>query len=132
MPNHFKYRVYDAARDLSRVVHESIETLDVHRVPGLRGQLLASVASIAANIAEGAGAGSNAKLLSHLNVAMGSSHETRTHLSRAKVEGQLPLPLYFRCDNKAAVVETMLAALIRAILENDARRTNATIKSRRP
>ena len=52
MPNHFNLRVYEAARELSRVVHESLETHDVTRVPGLRGQLIEAAGSIAANTAE--------------------------------------------------------------------------------
>ncbi len=124
MPNHFSLRVYDAACELSRVVYESLEAHDVTRVPGLRGQLLNSVGSIAANTAEGAGRGSSAQFLHQLRIALGSANETRTHLMRARSEARLPTKLYFVCDSKALVTARMLASLIRRIEEDEAHRRN--------
>jgi four helix bundle protein len=129
MPNHFNLRVYDAACELSRVVHESLDVHSVHRVPGLRVQLLEAAASIAANTAEGAGRGSAAKFLNHLRIALGSANETRTHLKRAKDEGRLPLKLFFQCDAKALVTSRMLASLIRRIEQDEAHRENEQRRS---
>jgi len=124
MPNHFNLRVYDAACELSRVVHESLEAHDVTRVPGLRAQLIEAAGSIAANTAEGAGRGSAARFLNHLRIALGSANETRTHLTRARSEARLPTKQYFLCDSKALVTARMLASLIRRIEEDEARRQN--------
>ena len=124
MPNHFNLRVYDAACELSRVVFESLEAHDVTRVPGLRGQLLSSAGSIAANTAEGAGRGSAARFLNHLRIALGSANETRTHLQRARSEARLPTKAYFLCDAKALVTARMLASLIRRIEQDEAHREN--------
>ena len=84
MPNHFNLRVYGAACELSWVVQQCLDAFDVTRVPGLRGQLLSAVGSIAANTSEGAGRGSTAQFLKHLRIALGSANETRTHLKRAR------------------------------------------------
>ena len=124
MPNHFNLRVYDAACELSRVVHECLETFDVTRVPGLRGQLITAVGSIAANTSEGAGRGSTAQFVNQLRIALGSANETRTHLLRARAEARLPSKPYFLCDAKALVTARMLASLIRRIEEDEARKTN--------
>ena len=131
MPNHFNLRVYDAACELSRVIHDSLEAHSVHRVPGLRAQLLEAAGSIAANTAEGAGRGSTAKFLNHLRIALGSANETRTHLHRAKDEARLPIKLYFVCGSKALVTARMLASLIRRIEQDEAHRTNAKRTKRR-
>jgi len=124
MPNHFNLRVYDAACELSRVVHESLEAHDVTRVPGLRAQLLSAVGSIAANTSEGAGRGSTAQFVNQLRIALGSANETRTHLARARSEARLPTKQYFVCDAKALVTARMLASLIRRIEEDEAHRQN--------
>ncbi|WP_309670515.1 four helix bundle protein [Gemmatimonas sp.] len=116
--------MYDAAKQVSRVVHESLETHSVHRVPGLRAQLIDAAGSIAANTSEGASRGSASKFLNHLRIALGSANETRTHLQRAKDEAKLPMKLYFACDAKALVTAKMLASLIRRIEEDEARRDN--------
>lgn len=124
MPNHFNLRVYDAACELSRVVHEALEAHDVTRVPGLRAQMLRAVGSIAANASEGAGRGSTAQFLNQLRIALGSANEARTHLARARSEARLPAKPYFLCDAKALVTARMLASLIRRIEETQARRQN--------
>jgi len=105
-------------------VHECLEAFDVTRVPGLRGQLLTAVGSIAANTSEGAGRGSSAQFVHHLRIALGSANETRTHLARARSEARLPTKPYFLCDAKALVTARMLASLIRRIEEDEARRSN--------
>ncbi len=131
MPNHFNLRVYGAACELSRTVHECVQLHSVSRVPGLRAQLLESVGSIAANTAEGAGHGSSAKFVNHLRIALGSANEVRTHLSRAKDEANLPLKSFFLCDAKALVTARMLAALIRRIEEDDTRLAVSAVSSKR-
>ena len=124
MPNHFNLRVYGAACELSWVVQQCLDAFDVTRVPGLRGQLLSAVGSIAANTSEGAGRGSTAQFLNHLRIALGSANETRTHLKRARSEARLPTKEYFLCDSKALVTAKMLAALIRRIETDEAHRQN--------
>ncbi len=130
MPNHFNLRVYGAACELSRTIHECIEAHPVSRVPGLRAQLLESVGSIAANTAEGAGHGSPGKFVNHLRMALGSANEVRTHLHRAKDEANFPLKPFYRCDSKALVTARMLASLIRRIEETDARLANEALSKR--
>ena len=73
-------------------------TLDVYRATktfptderfGITSQLRRSAASIAANIAEGCGRGSDADLGRFLQMAMGSASETEYHLLLAKDLGYL-------------------------------------------
>ena len=52
--------------------------------PGLRGQLRDASASIAANIAEGAGSGSWPQFARFLGIAIGSASETQSRLSHAR------------------------------------------------
>ncbi len=55
----------------------------------LRSQLLRSARSIAANIAEGAGSGSQAVFARHIAIALGSAKEAECHIAMAVEAGEL-------------------------------------------
>ena len=108
-------RVLDAAHDLSSAVHEAASGLDVSKAPGLRAQLLAAVDAIPANIAEGAGLGTDQQFARGITIALGSANEVGAHLRVARTAGALDERTARRCQAKRAVVCQMLERLLQAI-----------------
>ncbi len=84
MGNYHKLEVWQRAQDLSIRVHQLARDFPPTGAPGLRSQLLRSVASIGANIAEGAGQNSDVQFVRFLNIAIGSASECENHILLAR------------------------------------------------
>lgn len=122
MPNFRKLRVFELSQELSEEVHRLVPGISAWRAPGLRGQLCRAVASVPANIAEGAAQGTQAGFARYLVIALGSANEAGVHLrlagslpgkNRAQIQG---------CIARQELVSAMLTRLIATIRENEARK----------
>jgi four helix bundle protein len=96
-------------------------TLDVYKVTArfpkdelyaLTSQMKRAASSIAANIAEGCGRGSDADFTRFLLIAMGSASELEYHLLLARDLGFMTAEDYARLDGMTTEIKRMLAALI--------------------
>lgn len=81
------------------------------RLPGLASQLRRSLASIPANIAEGAGQLSQAQFNRYLTIALGSAREAEYHLLLAKDLGAIELKQYAVLEARLGAVTGMLYKL---------------------
>lgn len=99
-------------------------TLEIYRVTkefpseerfGLTSQLRRSAASIAANIAEGCGRGSDADLGRFLQMAMGSASETEYHLLLAHDLGYLQANQADLLTSNTQEAKRMLASFLQKL-----------------
>jgi four helix bundle protein len=114
-------RVLEAAEDLTATVLAAVNAVQVQRAPGVRGQLVRAVSSVAANIAEAAGLGSQANCSRQLRLALASANESGTHLRALRAAGALDPISIMRCESKRTLVCKMLARLIERVDEQLAR-----------
>ena len=84
MPNHSTLVVWHRANAFSVAVHRAAQEFPARGAPGLKAQLLRSVGSISANIAEGAGHETNAQFAHFVTIAIGSANEAEAHLTLAQ------------------------------------------------
>lgn len=75
--------VWQRSMDVAVLVHSITRKIPPRSLPGLGSQLIRSVASIPANIAEGVGQPYPGVTVRHLTVAIGSAYECETHLRLA-------------------------------------------------
>ena len=124
MPDYRKLRAFALAQQLSEEVHAMAPHIPARRAPGLRAQLCRAVASVPANIAEGAAQESQAGFARFLRIALGSANETATQLRLAKSLAPIIKPLANELEQKTDLVAVMLAKLIATVQENAARQEN--------
>lgn len=86
----------------------------------LKSQLRRCSASVAANIAEGAGAASQPLFSRFIGIAQGSATELRYHLLYARDVGLLAPERYKELDARAQRVRRMLVGLQTALRRNNA------------
>ena len=84
MHKHDRLQVWQRAVALSCEVCASIDEHRGGRHQALLGQIARSVTSIPANIAEGAGQSTNAQFARFIDIALGSTQETHSHLYLAQ------------------------------------------------
>ena len=124
MPDCRKLRVFALAQELSEAVHRLVPLLPARRAPGLAAQLCRAVASVPANIAEGAGRETQNDFARLLVVARASADETAVHL---RLAGSVDRAITARAqdlETRAQIVAAMLTRLIARIRENEARADN--------
>ena len=78
-----KIIAWQKAHALSAATHKVAGQSRLSLSPGLRAQLLEAVKSVSANIAEGAGARTDAEFARYLDIALKSARETENHLLEA-------------------------------------------------
>jgi four helix bundle protein len=83
-----KLEVWRRAREIARMVHAITEEMD--DVGGLRGQMRRAAVSIALNIAEGAGRGSDRDFARFISIAHGSASELTAQVAIAEDIGGIP------------------------------------------
>ena len=76
--------VWQRAHALAVACHRTPFRRGLQASPGLRSQLLRAAASIAANIAEGAGQRSQAQFARFIEIAISSTHELDNHIELAR------------------------------------------------
>ena len=82
-----KIIAWQKAQALSVSTHAVAGRSALSASPGLRAQLLEAVKSVAANIAEGSGARTDAEFTRYLDIAFKSASETENHLLEAAALG---------------------------------------------
>jgi four helix bundle protein len=85
----------------------------------LRAQLDDAAASVAANIAEGFGQGTDRSFASFLFIARGSANEVRAHLVTAAARGLLVDDARLVLDRELEEITRMLGGLIRYLLRSN-------------
>lgn len=88
------------------------------RFPGLANQLRRALASIPANIAEGAGHVSQAQFNRYLTIALASAREAEYHLLLAKDLGAIELRQYAMLEARLGAVTGMLYKLRSRVTQN--------------
>ena len=124
-------RVLDAAEDLAATVLSTVASIDGFKAPGVRGQLVRSIAAVPANIAEAANLGTDPNFKRQLRLSLASANEAGSHLRVLARTGALGRPLIFRCEAKRIVVCKMLVSLLRAVEEREAHREEEQRSKRR-
>jgi four helix bundle protein len=107
--------VWEKAHDLVLSTYEVTRSFPGDERYGLTSQLRRSATSIASNIAEGCGRGSDADFARCLQIAFGSASEVEYQLLLAKDLGLLDAGTYGRLSSGGAEVKRMLAALIKKL-----------------
>ena len=87
MHRYKELKVWQKAVDLTTAVYALSSTLPMEERYGLKNQMQRSSVSIASNIAEGAGRGTDKAFAQFLSTALGSCHELETQLLIAKNVG---------------------------------------------
>ena len=124
MPDYRKLRAFALAQQLSEQVHVLAAQIPSRRAPGLRVQLCRAVASVPANITEGAAQERQAGFNRFLRIALGSANETATQLRLAQSLSPTLKPLAYELEQRTDLVAAMLARLIATVQENAARQEN--------
>ncbi len=115
MHNHRKLLVWQRAHALAVEVYRHSATMRGRRYAALSEQLKRAVASIPANIAEGAGVGTDAQFARHLAIAAGSAREVDNHLAMAVAVGLITEAQYHHWLGEVAIVSRQLVALQRRL-----------------
>jgi four helix bundle protein len=110
--------VWRKSHDLTLSVYRASGSFPREEVYGVTSQIRKCAASIAANIAEGCGRGTDPDFGRFLNVAMGSASELEYHLLLAHDLGYLNKEDYARLGSEAIRVKRMLASLINRLRKN--------------
>lgn len=117
-----KLQVYAQAVELARACYTHAQQISDR---DLRSQLMRSVRSIAANLAEGAGSDSQATFARYIGIAIASTRETRCHLGFTRDAGFLSDPQYRELTNALDNLAPRLFKLHAAVRRNARRRTGS-------
>ena len=108
-------KVWQLGMRLAKDVYLLTRGFPKHEVYGLSSQVLRSVVSIPANIAEGHARGSTKELLHHVSIAQGSLAETETHLLLAESLEYAPhdqiAPLLEKCTEERKMLSGLRNSL---------------------
>lgn len=112
MPRFRELGVWQKAHRLTLAVYGDTAGFPRDEVYGLTGQMRRCSASIAANIAEESGRGSDADLARFLHIALGSANELEYHLLLAHDLGFLDDTRHNALTADATELQRMLATFI--------------------
>jgi len=114
-----KLLVWQKARDLVADVYRFSGRFPKEELYGLTSQVRRAAVSIAANIAEGRGSGTDKAFGRYLHLAMGSAYELECHLIIAGDLGFIPTEAVERLAGSIAEVRKMINALIQTLRSTD-------------
>ena len=106
-----KLEVWQKAIELSDSVYALSRSFPNEERFGLTSQMRRSSVSIASNIAEGSGRGSNPDFARFVEIAYGSLMELITQLKIASRQGFLPKPAYDEVYLQSETIARMLSGL---------------------
>ena len=89
-----RLEVWNLAIDLADQIYASTRSFPTDERFGLTNQLRRAAVSVAANIAEGSGRGSNKDFIRFIQMSFGSLMETASHLTIAQRQGFLDQPTF--------------------------------------
>ena len=114
-------RVLEAAEDFAGGVHAAANHASTLRHSSWRAQIVDAADSIAANIAEGAGRGTDPQLLHSLRIALGSANEVGVFLRSGRNRNAIDPVSWMRLESKRKVICKMLVNMMRVVEERVAR-----------
>ncbi len=109
MHNYKEMKIWQKARTLVKAVYEITEKLPKDELYGLTSQIRRAVVSVPANIAEGAGRGTDRDFGHFLNIARGSLFELDTLLILAK-------DLEYISESELGTVSEMISEIIKMMV----------------
>ena len=115
MQDYRNLRVWQGAHRLALEAYAAAAYLHLPAAWPLRDQMRRAAISVPANIAEGAGRGSDPDFRRFLWHALGSLNELEYHLLLARDLGFLPVPEHARVAARVAEIRSMLNGLIRIL-----------------
>lgn len=107
--------VWEKAHQLTLTIYEHTESFPSEEQYGLTSQMRRSGSSIAANLAEGCGRGSDADFARFVQNAIGSASEVDYHLLLARDLGYLSPDGYDTCKEQTDRVLRMLHGLLKRL-----------------
>ncbi len=116
-----KLEVWQKAIELSDAVYAFTRLFPSDERFGLSSQLRRSSVSVASNIAEGSGRGSNLDFARFVEIAYGSLMELITQMRIAMCQGYLPEPNYTMAYEKSEEISRMLCGLRNSLTSRDKR-----------
>ncbi len=110
-----KLKVWEKAHELALATYKATIPFPSSELYGLTSQIRRAASSIPANIAEGAGLGSDAELARYLQIALGSASELEYHLLLARDLELLGKQTYQDLHSQTTEIKRMLTALIQKL-----------------
>jgi four helix bundle protein len=108
-------KVWQRAMELAEVVYELTRRFPPEELYGLTSQLRRASVSIASNIAEGRGRGSDGDFRHFLNIAQGSTYEVQTQLLLVQRLRIGDLPASQKAEALCIETSKMLGAFIQSL-----------------
>jgi four helix bundle protein len=108
-------KVWEKAHELTLSVYKTTSTFPKDELYGLTSQLRRASMSIATNIAEGCGRGSDADFAHFLQIAMGSACEAEYQLVLSRDLGYLRPDLYSNLQESLEEVKRMISSLLKTL-----------------
>ncbi|WP_276499770.1 four helix bundle protein [Pontibacter litorisediminis] len=112
MHNFKELRVWKEAIELAKLIYNISAKFPADEKYGLKSQVNRAVVSVASNIAEGAGRGSNKEFAQFLKVALGSAFEIETQMILAEAFGFVTEADNQKLMQQLSGVQKMLNGLI--------------------
>lgn len=107
--------VWQKSHDLTLLVYAATRAFPKEELFGLTSQIRLSCASVAANIAEGCGRGSDSELRRFMQIAMGSASELEYHFLLAKDLNLLHSKTHDDLNNRVCGFKKMLTPFIKKL-----------------
>jgi four helix bundle protein len=118
MRDFHKLTVWQKSHEVTLAVYQTTGRFPQSELYGLSSQMRRAAASVPANIAEGAGRGSEKEFGRFLTIAAGSASELEYHLLLAHDLGYLDAETFEQLNSTTNEIKKMLNALIRKLKAN--------------
>ena len=112
MHNFKELRVWKEAIELAKLVYQTSANFPAEEKYGLKSQVNRAAVSVASNIAEGSGRGSNKEFAQFLKVSLGSAFEVETQMILAEAFGFVSKEDNEKLTQQLSGVQKMLNGLI--------------------
>lgn len=110
--------VWDEAHKLTLEIYKLTKEFPKEELFGLTSQMRRASVSIASNIAEGCGRGSNKEYAQFIQIALGSAYEIDYQILLAKDLGYLTNDVYKSLNERVDKTKRQLAALLKKVRES--------------
>ncbi len=108
-------KVWEKAHELTLSIYRATDTFPKDELYGLTAQVRRASMSIATNIAEGCGRGSDADFAHFLQIAMGSACETEYQLVLSHDLGYLQPDQYQGLQESIEEIKRMISSLLKTL-----------------
>ena len=124
-----RYDIWQRSFKVVLLIYRLTNRFPVAEVYGLTSQLRKSSNSVAANIAEGCGRGSEADFARFLRISVGSASETQSHIMIAAGLGYLDKETADEVLDEISQIRQMIGGLIRSLGRKTAARKGSRKRS---